>query len=273
MTQTLSRNEAQPVPRENSSSLAHAISDCRVLVTRNVRHIVRNPEMLFQAVSLPIILLLLFRYMFGGAINVGGMAYVDYVVPGLIVISVAFNTTTTVVGVCADLSNGLVERFRSMPMIGSAVLVGHVVSGLLRSALSTVIMVAVGLLIGFRPAGDLLGWVGALALLALFAAAMSWIATLLGAVSKTVEGAGGLGMILVFVPYASSALVPTATMPGVLRAIVDNQPVTVMIDAVRALLNDVPAGGSVWLALAWWVAILAVAMVFAVRSFHRRSAA
>lgn len=273
MTQTLSRNETPPVPRENSSSLAYAISDFRVLIARNVRHIVRNPEMLFQAVSLPIILLLLFRYMFGGAINVGGMSYVNYVVPGLIVISVAFNTTTTVVGVCSDLRNGLVERFRSMPMIGSAVLVGHVVSGLLRSALSTVIMVAVGLLIGFRPDGGILGWVGALALLALFAAAMSWVATLLGVISKTVEGASGLGMILVFVPYASSALVPTATMPSVLRVIVDNQPVTVVIDAIRALMNGVPAGSGVWLALAWWVAILAVTVPFAVRSFHRRSAA
>ncbi len=274
MTQTLSREiEGKQIPETpKRSSLSLLLSDWRVLIGRNIKHITRNPEMLFQAVSLPIVLLLLFRFMFGGAINPAGLAYVDYLVPGLIVVSIGFNSTTTVVGVASDLTNGLVERFRSMPMAGSSVLLGHVVSGVLRSALSLVVMIGIGLAVGFRPGGGILGWVGAIGLLTLFAAGIFWLATLLGTIAKTVEGAGGLGMILVFIPYATSALVPTASMPGVLRVVVDNQPVTVLIDAVRALMNGTPAGSTAWLALAWWAAITALAAFFAVRKFHQRAA-
>ncbi|MFF4594475.1 ABC transporter permease [Amycolatopsis sp. NPDC001319] len=273
MTQTLSREtEGTRIPATPArSALSLAASDYRVLIGRNLKHITRNPEMLIQAVSLPIVLLLLFRFMFGGAINLPGMNYIDYLVPGLIVISIGFNSTSTVVGVSADLTNGLVERFRSMPMAGSAVLVGHVVSGVLRSLLSLVVMVAVGLAIGFRPGGGVLGWLGAVGLLVLFAAGVFWLATLLGSIAKTVEGASGLGMILVFVPYATSALVPTASMPSVLRVIVDNQPVTVLIDAVRHLMNGSALGATGWLALAWWVPITAVAAVLTVRKFHQRA--
>ncbi|WP_206797629.1 ABC transporter permease [Amycolatopsis sp. MtRt-6] len=273
MTQTLSRElEGTQTPAAPSRSpFALALSDCRVLVARNVKHIVRNPEMLIQAVSLPIVLLLLFRFMFGGAITVPGMAYIDYLVPGLVAVSVGFNCTTTVVGVAADLTQGLVERFRSMPMLGSAVLVGHVVAGVLRSLLSLVVMVGIGLALGFRPAGGVLGWLGAIGLLTLFATGVFWLATLLGATAKTVEGAGGLGMVFVFVPYATSALVPTASMPPVLRAVVENQPVTVLIDAVRALLTGTAAGSSGWLALAWWTGITVPAAYFAIRKFHRRA--
>lgn len=273
MTQTLSREtEGAQIPAApESAGLATVLSDFRVLIGRNVKHITRNPEMLLQAVSLPIVLLLLFRFMFGPAINVPGMAYVDYLVPGLLAISIGFNSTTTVVGVAADLTQGLVERFRSMPMFGPAVLVGHVAAGMLRSLVSFVIMVAIGFAIGFRPGGSALGWLAAIGLLVLFAAGVFWLAVLLGSISKTVEGAGGLGMILVFVPYASSALVPTQAMPGVLRVIVDNQPFTVLMDAVRALMNGTPAGGAAWLALAWWGVITAAASFLAVRKFNRRT--
>ncbi|WNV85379.1 ABC transporter permease [Umezawaea sp. Da 62-37] len=274
MTQTLSREvEGTQVPETPSrSSFALALSDCRVLIGRNVKHITRNPEMLIQAVSLPLVLLLLFRFMFGGAISVPDMAYIDYLLPGLVVVSIGFNSTTTVVGVASDLTQGLVERFRSMPMVGPAVLVGHVVAGVLRSLISLVVMVAVGLAIGFRPSGDVLGWLGAVGLLALFATGVFWLATLLGSIAKTVEGAGGLGMILVFIPYASSALVPTASMPAAMRVVVDNQPVTVLIDAVRGLMNGTALGSTGWLALAWWVGITALAAFFAVRKFHQRAA-
>ncbi|MEU0797612.1 ABC transporter permease [Amycolatopsis sp. NPDC005961] len=273
MTQTLSREvEGTQLPDTPSrSSFALALSDCRVLVGRNVKHIARNMEMLIQAVSLPITLLLLFRFMFGGAITVPGMAYIDYLVPGLLAISVAFNSTSTVVGVASDLTQGLVERFRSMPMAGPAVLVGHVVSGVLRSLLSFVVMVAVGLAVGFRPAAGVLGWLGAIGLLTLFATGVFWLATLLGSIAKTVEGAGGLGMILVFVPYATSALVPTASMPSVLRVVVDNQPVTVLIDALRGLMNGTDLGSTGWLALAWWTVITAGAAYLAIRKFHQRA--
>ncbi|WP_018681333.1 ABC transporter permease [Actinokineospora enzanensis] len=274
MTQTLSKpteTPSTPPPAPQGSVLGQTLSDMRVLIGRNVKHIARNPEMLFQAVSLPIVLLLLFRFMFGGAITVPDLPYVDYLVPGLIVIAIGFNATSTVIGVAADLTGGLVERFRSMPMAGPAVLVGHVVSGVLRAGISLVITVAIGLAVGFRPAGGLVGWLGAIGLLALFAAGVFWVAAWLGATAKTVEGAGGLGMIIVFLPYASSALVPTGSMPGVLRAVVDNQPVTVLIDAVRALVNGTGAGSDGWLALAWWSVITVAAAALAVRKFHQRA--
>ncbi|MBB4689033.1 ABC transporter permease [Amycolatopsis jiangsuensis] len=274
MTQTLSREtEGTRLPEPPSrASLSLVLSDYRVLIGRNIKHITRNPEMLLQAVSLPVVLLLLFRFMFGPAINVtGGLTYIDYLLPGLLAVSIGFNSTTTVVGVAADLTNGLVERFRSMPMSAPAVLVGHVAAGMLRSCVSFVIMVALGFAIGFRPAGGLLGWLGAIGLLVLFSAGVFWLAVLLGSVAKTVEGAGGLGMILVFVPYASSALVPTEQMPGVLRVIVDNQPFTVLMDAERALMNGTPVGGTAWLALVWWGALTAIAAVLATRKFRRRA--
>ncbi|GAA3548058.1 multidrug efflux ABC transporter permease LieB [Amycolatopsis ultiminotia] len=273
MTQTLSReSEGTRIPEVPSRApISLVLSDFRVLIGRNIKHITRNPEMLLQAVSLPIVLLLLFRFMFGPAINVTGMAYIDYLLPGLLAVSIGFNSTSTVVGVASDLTNGLVERFRSMPMSAPAVLVGHVVAGMLRSLVSFVIMVAIGFAIGFRPGGGLLGWLGAIGLLVLFSAGVFWLAVLLGSVAKTVEGAGGLGMILVFVPYASSALVPTAQMPGVLRVIVDNQPFTVLMDAVRALMNGTEVGGTAWLALVWWGAITALAAYLATRKFRRRA--
>jgi len=271
MTQTLSPDTTPVAPRVTRSAFALALADCGVLIGRNVRHITRNPEQLFQAVSLPIILTLLFRYFFGGAINTGTMTYANYMIAGLMVISIAFNSTSTVVGVADDMRNGIVERFRSMPMLGPAVLVGHVVSAVLRNALSVVVMIAVGLLVGFRPEAGVGGWLAALGVLLLMATAVSWLAVILGLAAKTVEGAGGLGMILVFLPYASSALVPTESMPGVLRAIVENQPFTAVADTLRALFADTPVGSAGWLALVWWVGILVLTVPFAVRLFHRRA--
>lgn len=247
-----------------------ALSDCGVLIGRNLRHILRNTDQVIQAVALPVVLLLLFRYLFGGAINTGDVVYVNYLIAGLLVISVAFNSTSTAVGVAGDLGNGIVERFRSMPMLGEAVLVGHVVAGVLRNLLSTVILVGLGLVVGFRPTAGLGGWLAGLGLLLVFMIGISWLAVLLGLVAGSVEGASGLAMIMVFLPYASSALVPAESMPAGLRFFVENQPVTPVIDGVRALLLDAPVGNSAWVGLTWWVAIAALSAVFAARKFRRR---
>lgn len=256
------------IPR---SPLGHALADSKVLLGRDLKHLLRNPEQFFQAISLPVILTLLFRYLLGGAINGGGQPYIDYVLPGLMAITIGFNSTTTVVGVTADLRGGLVERFRSMPATTPAVLIAHVAAGVLRNLVSLAVMIGVGLAVGFRPHAGIGGWLAALGLLLLLAIAMSWLAALLGVLATTVEGANGLGMILVFVPYLTSAMVPTGTMPAGLRAVVDNQPLTPLIDAVRKLLADAPAGGSATAASLWWVGILAVTVPGTLRLFEHRA--
>ncbi|OEV05596.1 ABC transporter permease [Streptomyces oceani] len=248
-----------------------ALGDCAVLVRRSMRHLTRNIDQIFQTVLLPIVLLLLFRYLFGGAVQTGGPSYVNYVIAGVLVLSVTFSASATAVGVTNDLQEGIVERFRTMPMFSSAMLVGHVVSAVLRNGVSTALVIGVGWLVGFRPSAGPGEWLAALGILLLFTTAISWLATLLGILARSVEGANGLAMIVVFLPYASSALVPSETMPSVLRAFVEHQPVTPVVDAVRGLLVGTPHGDSAWSALAWWVPALVLTAALTIRHFRRRT--
>jgi ABC-2 type transport system permease protein len=271
MTQAPVRERAATTPTvTRKSRVALALSDCRVMVGRNVRHILRNPDQTFQVIALPVMLLLLFRYLFGGAIDTGDVSYANYMIAGLLVISVAFNATSTAVGMASDLQTGIVERIRTMPVLGSAVPVAHVASAVLRNLISAAILVGLGFVVGFRPTAGIGEWLGALGILVLFMVGLSFLSVLLGIVAGTAEGAGGLAMIMTFLPYASSAIVPTDSMPAGLRIFVENQPVTPVIDSVRALLLGTPAGSSIWLALAWWVAILAVGVTLANRAYRRR---
>ncbi|GAA2573662.1 MULTISPECIES: ABC transporter permease [Streptomyces] len=253
------------------SGLGPVLADCTVLVRRSLRHLFRNVDEIIQAIALPVMLLLLFRYLFGGAINTGGPSYVNYLISGVIVLSVAFSASATAVGVANDLQNGIVERFRTMPMFGPAVLVGHVVSAVLRNIVSVSLVIGVGYLVDFRPEATATEWLTAGAILLVFMLAISWMATLLGVLAGGVEAASGYAMILVFLPYASSALVPSDNMPTVLKAVVDNQPFTPVVNAVRALLIDLPVGDQVWLAFAWWVPILALTTVFTMNRFLKHT--
>jgi ABC-2 type transport system permease protein len=274
MTQAPTMPVAPPAARPGRrSAVSLAVSDCNVLIGRDLRHVVRDPEQIFQVVSLPIILLLLFRFLLGGAIQTSDKAYVDYVVAGLLVISMTFNSTTTVIGITNDLTNGIVERLRSMPIVTGALLVGHVVSGVLRSFVSVVVLILFALLVGFRPHASLIDWLAALGLLLLFVTTPSWLAVLLGLSASTPEGASGIGMLLVFLPYASSALVPSGsiTVPA-LRAVVKNQPMTPVIDTIRGLMTNTAIGNSGWIAVAWWAGLLLVAVPLALRKFKRRTA-
>lgn len=257
--------------RRSGAGFGLAVNDCRVLVRRSMRHFTRNGDELIQAVILPVMLLLLFRYLLGGAINTGGPTYVNYVVAGVIVLSVAFNATATAVGMASDLKNGIVERFRSMPMFGAAVLVGHVVSAILRNILSVALIIGLGFVVGFRPNATAMEWLAAVGFLLLFMVAIAWIAVLLGVISSGIEAASGYAMILVFMPYASSALVPSESMPLILRYYVDYQPFTPMIDTIRALLIGMPLDNSAWLALAWWVPILVATVALAITQFNKRT--
>jgi ABC-2 type transport system permease protein len=270
-SQTLTPPLARVEPTSRRSAVALAWSDCVILLGRSLRHLARNTDQLIQTFSLPIILLLMFRYLLGGAIKTD-QTYINYVISGLIVISAAFNLTSTVIGVTSDVRNGIVERFRSMPVLPVAVLVAHVASAVIRTFVSATVLILAGFLVGFRPDASPGEWLAAAGILLLFVVALCWVAVILGLVAKSVEGGSGYGLILVFLPYLSSALVPTDTMPRVLGAIVKNQPVSPVVDAVRSLLTGAPAGDSIWLAVAWWSVILAVSVLIAARLFRRRSA-
>ncbi|MFE0426681.1 ABC transporter permease [Streptomyces sp. NPDC058953] len=262
---------SRAVAVRDRSGIGSVLADCVVMSRRSLRHLTRSMDEVIQAVILPIMLLLLFRYLFGGAIDTGGPSYVNYLISGVIVLSVSFSASATAVGVANDLRNGLVERFRTMPMFGAAILVGHVVSAVLRNILSVALVIGVGCLVDFRPEASPAEWVTAFAVLLVFMLAVSWMATLLGVVSGGVEAAGGYSMILVFLPYASSALVPSDNMPTVLKAVVDHQPFTSVVNAVRGLLIDVPVGDDVWIAFAWWGPILVLTAAFTVNRFSRHT--
>ncbi|SFA74287.1 ABC-2 type transport system permease protein [Amycolatopsis marina] len=252
------------------SELHWALSDSAVLIGRNVRHVLRSPEQLMLMLFLPIVLLLMFRYVFGGAVDVGSTTYVNYVLPGIIAVSITFNATQTSVGVAGDMLEGIVERFRTMPMLSSAVLVGHVAASVVRTAVSIAVMLGVGFLIGFRPAADVLDWIGAVGLLLLFAIAVSWLAAIVGMLAQTVEGASGMTMPLVFIPYLSSAFVPPDSMPEVLRVFAENQPVTLVIDTVRAMFLGLPVNGTGWIAVLWWAGLIVVAVPLSGMLFRRK---
>lgn len=187
----------QAIATKERSAFADAAGDCAVLIRRSLRHITRNVDEMIQAVILPVMLLLLFRYLFGGAIETGGPTYVNYVVAGVMVLSVAFSATATAVGVANDLQHGLVERFRSMPMYGFSVLVGHVVSSVLRNMLSVDLVAGLGYVVGFRPTNSGAAWLAAFGILLLFMVAVAWLATLFGVLAGGVEAASGYAMILV----------------------------------------------------------------------------
>ena len=250
-------NDALP-PRR--SRVYWALADGLVLAKRNLVQIPRVPELLVFATIQPVMFVLLFRYVFGGAIDVGGgTSYVDFLMAGIFVQTVAFGSMTTGIGLAEDLQKGLVDRFRSLPMSRSAVLTGRTVADLARNAFVILVMLVVGLLVGFRPEAGVTGWAAAIGLLLLFSFAFSWIAATIGLLVRSVEAVQQASFIWLFpLTFASSAFVLTDGMPGWLRAFADNQPITQVVDAVRGLLLDQPVGSAGWLALAWCVGILLV---------------
>jgi ABC transporter DrrB family efflux protein len=264
-------NDALPPAR---SRVYWALADGLVLAKRNLVQIPRVPELLVFATIQPVMFVLLFRYVFGGAIDVGGgTSYVDFLMAGIFVQTVAFGSMTTGIGLAEDLQKGLVDRFRSLPMSRSAVLTGRTVADLARNAFVILVMLVVGLLVGFRPEAGVTGWAAAIGLLLLFSFAFSWIAATIGLLVRSVEAVQQASFIWLFpLTFASSAFVQTDGMPGWLRAFADNQPITQVVDAVRGLLLDQPVGSAGWLALAWCVGILLVFVPLSV-SLYRRVAA
>jgi ABC-2 type transport system permease protein len=241
-----------------------------VFVKRSIIHSLRTPDVIIMAIMLPVILMLLFTFVFGGAFESDG-SYVDYVVPGIILLCAGFGAASVAVDVANDMTNGIIDRFRTMPMRASAVITGHVIASLLRNMVATAIVIGVGLLVGFRPNGTVLEWLGAAGLIAFYILAMTYLFAAIGLAASTPEAAGGYGFILMFVPYLSSAFVPIDTMPTWLQWIAQNQPLTPIIETIRGLLVGTPIGNEGWLSLGWIALILAVAIVWTALLFRAKA--
>ncbi len=247
-----------------------AVADSWAMLRRNLTHITRSPDTMITALALPIMLMLMFVYVFGGAIDTGS-EYIDYVVPGIILLCAAFGSATTAVSVSADLTDGIIDRFRTLPIARSAVLNGHVLASVVRNLITGALVVGVALLMGFRPTADPLRWLGVIGMLALFVFALSYLSTALGLLAKNPEAASGFTFVILFLPYVSSAFVPAETMPTWLRWFAENQPVTPIIETVRGLLMDTPIGDSAWAAVGWCAAITVVGFVAATTLYRRRT--
>ena len=247
--------------------------DALVLAKRHLIQIPRIPEELIFATIQPVMFVLLFRYVFGGAIAVSGTSYVNYLMAGIFAQTVIFGATTTGIGLATDLQKGLVDRFRSLPMAKSAVLTGRTLSDLVRNTFVVIVMWSVGLLVGFRPQGSLLFWLAAGGILLLTSFAFSWISATIGLLVSSVEAAQSAGFIWLFpLTFASSAFVPTKSMPDWLRAFAEHQPVSLIVNAVRGLLLNQPDATTIWQALAWCIGILVVFIPVAVWAYGRRVA-
>jgi ABC-2 type transport system permease protein len=248
------------------------MSDALTMSGRCLRLSRRNVEAVLTSLMLPILLMLLFVYLFGGAIETGTAKYVTYVVPGLLILCAGYGASVTAVSVSSDMSGGIVDRFRSLDVGGAAVLSGHVAASLVRNAASTVLVLGVGVLVGFRPHAGALDWLAAAGVLALFVAALSWFAAVIGLLARSPEGASAFTFFVMFLPYPSSAFVPIATMPGWIQGFAAHQPVTPVIETLRALLLGTPAGSSPWQALLWCGGMLLASVAAAGVLFRRRTA-
>jgi ABC transporter DrrB family efflux protein len=253
-------------------SLYWTFADAFVLAKRHLVQIPRIPEELIFATIQPVMFVLLFRYVFGGAIAVSGTSYVNYLMAGIFAQTVIFGSTTTGIGLATDLQRGLVDRFRSLPMAKSAVLTGRTISDLIRNTFVVFVMWVVGLLVGFQPQGGPLALIGAVGLLLLTSFAFSWISATIGLLVSSVEAAQSAGFIWLFpLTFASSAFAPTKSMPDWLRAFAEHQPVSLIVNAVRGLLLNQPDATTIWQALAWCLGILVVFIPLAVWAYGRRT--
>ena len=241
-----------------------------IFIKRALLHSLRTPDQLIMAVALPTILMLMFVWVFGGALESDG-GYVNYVVPGIILLCAGFGAAGTAVSVNQDMTTGIIDRFRTMPIRGWAVLTGHVVASLVRNLVATAIVIAVAVLVGFRPTGSPLDWVAMFALVAAYILAITYLFAAIGLAASSPEAASGYGFFLMFLPYLSSAFVPVDTMPSWLQWVAQHQPLTPIIETIRSFLVGTDLGDSGWWALGWCLAILAGALVWSTVLFRRKA--
>ena len=250
----------------------HFFGDTTVLLGRSLSHIARSLDTIITTAIMPIGFMLMFVYVFGGAIDSGSESYVNYLLPGIMIMTIASGISYTAYRLFLDLKGGIFERFQSMPIARSAVLWAHVLTSVIANLISVVVVVLVALLMGFRSGAGVLEWLAVLGVLVAFTLALTWIAVVPGLTAKSVDGVSAFSYPLIFLPFVSSAFVPTDTMPGPVRAFAEHQPVTSIVNALRALLSQQPVGWDMWIALAWCVGILVVAYVFAAITYRRKIA-
>jgi ABC-2 type transport system permease protein len=248
----------------------HAVSNTNVMLGRSIRHVTRSMDTIITVTIMPIAFMLLFRFVFGGAIQAGTDNYTNYLMPGILLIAIASGISYTGFRLFNDMQSGIFERFHSMPIARSAVLWGHVLTSLVSNAISVVVIILVGLLMGFRTSAGILAWLAIAGILALFTLALTWIAMIAGLAASSTDGASAFSYPIIFLPFISSAFVPTDTMPAPVQAFAENQPVTSIVNTIRALLEQQPVGDQIWIALAWCTGVLVIAYAFAMRVYHRK---
>jgi ABC-2 type transport system permease protein len=260
------------------SALSLAVTDSATMLRRQLRHMQRYPSMTLLILGTPVILLLLFVYVFGGTIGAGlggpagggGRAeYANYLVPGILMMSIASGATGTAVSVAMDMTEGIIARFKTMAIFRPSVLTGHVLGSVIQTVLSLAVVIGVALLVGFRPNANAFEWLAAAGVLVAVTFAVTWLSVALGLVSKTVEGASNLPMPLILLPFLGSGFVPTGSMPTVIRWFADYQPFTPVMETLRGLLLGTGIGNNAWLAAGWCAAIIAVGYVWSKQLYNR----
>ncbi len=250
----------------------HFFGDTAVLTGRSLRHVTRSMDTIITTAVTPIAMMVLFVYVLGGAINSGSDNYVTYLLPGILIITIASGIAYTAYRLFLVQQCGIFERFHSMPIARSSVLWAHVLTSLVANLISLVVVVLVALLMGFRSSAGVLAWLGVAGILVLFTLALTWIAVIPGLTAKSIDGASAFAYPLIFLPFISSAFVPTATMPGPVRWFAENQPVTSIVNSIRNLFTGQPVGTDLWIGLAWCVVILVAAYAVAMVTYRRKLA-
>ncbi len=248
------------------------LHDTTVLLKRSLRHILRSPDTIVTTAVTPIAMLLLFVYVFGSAIDIGGGSYVDYLLPGILLITIASGIAYTAFRLFTDVSSGIFERFQSMPITRSSVLWSHVLTSVVANLTSLVLVVLVALVMGFRSGAGVLAWLAVLGILVLFTLALTWLAVIPGLTAKTVDGVSGFSYPLIFLPFISSAFVPTSGMPGPIQWFAEHQPVTPIVNTIRGLYAEQPVGADGWVAVGWCLGLLLVAYALAMRTYRSKIA-
>jgi ABC-2 type transport system permease protein len=248
----------------------HFFGDTAVLTARSLKHVARSADTIITTAVIPVAMMLLFVYVFGGAIRTGSASYVSYMLPGILLITIASGISYTAFRLFSDMQSGIFERFQSLPIARSGVMWAHVLTSLIANLISLVIVVGVAFLIGFRSGAGVLDWLAVAGILLLFTLALTWIAVIPGLTASSVTGASAFSYPLIFLPFISSAFVPTGTMPGPVRWFAEHQPATSIVNSIRDLFTGRPVGGDLWVALAWCLGILIVAYVFAMITYRRK---
>jgi ABC-2 type transport system permease protein len=248
----------------------HFAGDTAVLTGRSLRHVLRSPDTIITTAVTPVAIMILFVFVFGGAIDTGSYSYIDYMLPGILLITIASGIAYTAYRLFMDLQGGIFERFQSMPIARSSALWAHVLTSLVANLISLAVVVGVAFIMGFRTGAGVLAWLAVIGILILFTLALTWLAVIAGLSAKTVDGASAFSYPLIFLPFISSAFVPTDTMPAPVAWFAENQPVTPIVNTIRDLFAGQPVGNDIWVALAWCVGILIVGYLGAMAIYRRR---